>query len=151
MLATAADRRLELQLGRVPGPDRRRSLAAAVAIVIGAPALARRGRAERRGAGRPGAVAGGRARGSSRTSPLRRLTCERPGAHPSVFLAFAAGLVSFLSPCVLPLVPGYLSTVSGLSPDELREHAARVQLRGVLVRAGLFVLSFTRDLRRCSA
>ena len=38
---------------------------------------------------------------------------------PSIFLAFAAGLVSFVSPCVLPLVPGYLSTVCGLSPDEL--------------------------------
>src|SRR6185503_12626835 len=39
---------------------------------------------------------------------------------PSIFLAFAAGLVSFVSPCVLPLVPGYLSTVCGLSPQELQ-------------------------------
>jgi len=61
---------------------------------------------------------------------------------PSLFLAFAAGLVSFVSPCVLPLVPGYLSTVCGLTPDELR--ASRdVQLRGVLVRSGLFILTFT--------
>jgi cytochrome c-type biogenesis protein len=61
---------------------------------------------------------------------------------PSVFLAFAAGLASFVSPCVLPLVPGYLSTVCGLSPDELR--ASRdVQLRGVLVRSGLFILTFS--------
>jgi cytochrome c-type biogenesis protein len=61
---------------------------------------------------------------------------------PSIFLAFAAGLVSFISPCVLPLVPGYLATVSGLTPDELREtHGA--QLRAVVARAGLFILSFT--------
>jgi cytochrome c-type biogenesis protein len=61
---------------------------------------------------------------------------------PSIFLAFAAGLVSFVSPCVLPLVPGYLATVSGLSPDELRS-TDRVQMRGVLVRASLFILSFS--------
>jgi len=35
-------------------------------------------------------------------------------------LAFAAGLLSFLSPCVLPLVPAYISFISGLSVDELR-------------------------------
>jgi cytochrome c-type biogenesis protein len=61
---------------------------------------------------------------------------------PSILLAFAAGLVSFLSPCVLPLVPGYLATVSGLSPDELRS-TTRVQMRAVLIRAGLFILSFS--------
>jgi cytochrome c-type biogenesis protein len=61
---------------------------------------------------------------------------------PSILLAFAAGLVSFLSPCVLPLVPGYLATVSGLSPDELR-NTSRVQMRAVLIRAGLFILSFS--------
>lgn len=61
---------------------------------------------------------------------------------PSIFLAFAAGLVSFVSPCVLPLVPGYLATVSGLTPDELRNtHGA--QLRAVVARAALFILSFT--------
>ena len=36
-----------------------------------------------------------------------------------LFLAFGAGLISFLSPCVLPLVPGYISFVSGRSLDEL--------------------------------
>jgi cytochrome c-type biogenesis protein len=39
-------------------------------------------------------------------------------------LAFTAGLISFLSPCVLPLVPGYLSAVAGGRPDEIR--ASRV-------------------------
>ena len=61
---------------------------------------------------------------------------------PSIFVAFAAGLVSFLSPCVLPLVPGYLSTVCGLSPSEL-EGARGTTLRAVLLRAVLFVLSFS--------
>jgi cytochrome c-type biogenesis protein len=61
---------------------------------------------------------------------------------PSVLLAFAAGLVSFLSPCVLPLVPGYLSTVCGLTPAEL-EGARGSSLRGVLVRSSLFILTFT--------
>lgn len=63
-------------------------------------------------------------------------------ATPSVLLAFAAGLVSFLSPCVLPLVPGYLSAVCGLTPSEL-EGTRRSDLRPVLVRAGLFIGTFS--------
>ena len=38
----------------------------------------------------------------------------------TLFAAFAAGLLSFISPCVLPLIPGYLSYISGLSMDEMR-------------------------------
>jgi cytochrome c-type biogenesis protein len=55
-------------------------------------------------------------------------------------LALAAGLVSFLSPCVLPLVPGYLSTVIGVTPADLREG---VGARRVLVPSLLFILSFS--------
>jgi cytochrome c-type biogenesis protein len=40
-------------------------------------------------------------------------------------LAVAAGLVSFLSPCVLPLVPGYLSAVTGVAPADLRQAGPR--------------------------
>ena len=36
-----------------------------------------------------------------------------------IFIAFGAGLLSFLSPCVLPLIPGYISYVSGSSLNEL--------------------------------
>ena len=36
-----------------------------------------------------------------------------------LFIAFGAGLISFLSPCVLPLIPGYISFISGASLDEL--------------------------------
>lgn len=54
-------------------------------------------------------------------------------------LAIAAGLVSFLSPCVLPLVPGYLSTVIGVSPAEL----GSTGMRRVLVPSLLFIASFS--------
>ncbi len=54
-------------------------------------------------------------------------------------LALAAGLVSFLSPCVLPLVPGYLSTVIGVSPAEINDAGAR----RVLVPSLLFIASFS--------
>jgi cytochrome c-type biogenesis protein len=56
-----------------------------------------------------------------------------------VLAAFAAGLVSFLSPCVLPLVPGYLSAVSGVSPSNLDE----ADWRRVLAPSLLFVASFS--------
>src|SRR5207237_8661316 len=55
-------------------------------------------------------------------------------------LALAAGLVSFLSPCVLPLVPGYLSTVIGVTPADLR---GRLGVRTVLVPSLLFIASFS--------
>ncbi len=42
----------------------------------------------------------------------------------NLFVAFAAGGLSFLSPCVLPLIPSYLSFVSGISPREVREGTA---------------------------
>ncbi len=56
-----------------------------------------------------------------------------------VLAAFAAGLVSFLSPCVLPLVPGYLSAVTGVRPSELGDAG----WRRVLGPALLFVASFS--------
>jgi cytochrome c-type biogenesis protein len=55
-------------------------------------------------------------------------------------LALAAGLVSFLSPCVLPLVPGYLSTVIGVTPADLKDGPG---VRRVLVPSLLFILSFS--------
>jgi cytochrome c-type biogenesis protein len=58
---------------------------------------------------------------------------------PSIALAFAAGLVSFVSPCCLPLVPGYLATVSGVEPSQL---GRRVDPR-VLGRSALFVGTFS--------
>jgi cytochrome c-type biogenesis protein len=58
---------------------------------------------------------------------------------PTIFAAIALGAVSFLSPCVLPLVPGYLSTITGLSLPEI-ENTNR---RTVLLPALLFCMSFT--------
>jgi cytochrome c-type biogenesis protein len=55
--------------------------------------------------------------------------------------AFAAGVISFLSPCVLPLVPGYVSFVAGSSLEELQGgRAPRLQAAGL---AATFVLGFT--------
>ena len=53
-------------------------------------------------------------------------------------LAFSAGLLSFLSPCVLPLIPSYLTFVTGVGFDEL-QHSRRA----ALLHALLFVLGFT--------
>ena len=39
-----------------------------------------------------------------------------------IFIALGAGLISFLSPCVLPLIPGYISYISGSTLDELVEN-----------------------------
>jgi cytochrome c-type biogenesis protein len=54
-------------------------------------------------------------------------------------LALAAGLVSFMSPCVLPLVPGYLSTVIGVAPADLQNTG----LRRILIPSLLFIASFS--------
>src|SRR5436305_13550896 len=43
-----------------------------------------------------------------------------PASGIGIPVAFGAGLVSFLSPCVLPLVPGYISAVAGVAPDATR-------------------------------
>lgn len=59
-----------------------------------------------------------------------------------VGFAFVAGIVSFLSPCVMPLIPGYLSYVSGVSIDNL-EKPNLSQLGHVLSSSTLFVLGFT--------
>lgn len=59
---------------------------------------------------------------------------------PNLLLAFAAGVVSFVSPCCLPLVPGYLATVSGVEPGR----AGRRRLDpAVLARSGIFVGTFS--------
>ena len=59
-------------------------------------------------------------------------------------IAAIAGLVSFLSPCVLPLVPGYLSYVTGMSGADVSETVdVRANRRRMLAGSGLFVLGFT--------
>ncbi len=56
----------------------------------------------------------------------------------SVLVAFTAGLLSFLSPCVLPLVPSYVTFITGMGLDD-----AAKQKRTALVHAVLFVLGFS--------
>jgi len=58
----------------------------------------------------------------------------------TVLAAFAVGFISFVSPCVLPLVPGYLSAISGVTFAELAEGKGRVRVVGPAL---LFCLSFT--------
>jgi cytochrome c-type biogenesis protein len=62
-------------------------------------------------------------------------------AHVTFPLAFAAGLVSFLSPCVLPLLPAYLSFMTGLTTAELGGDDRRIAR--VIVPALLFVAGFS--------
>ena len=59
-------------------------------------------------------------------------------------MAFIAGLVSFLSPCVLPLVPGYISIVSGSSLDQLKSREKDASLlRTVLLSSVMFIVGFS--------
>jgi len=61
---------------------------------------------------------------------------------PLPIAAFVAGVVSFLSPCVLPLVPGYVSLISGASAEELQSKDRKL-LNTVLVHSLMFILGFT--------
>ena len=58
----------------------------------------------------------------------------------TVVAAFAVGFISFISPCVLPLVPGYLSTISGVSFADIQEGRGRAKVLGPAL---LFCLAFT--------
>ena len=73
-------------------------------------------------------------------APLILASASDTATGVGIPLALAAGLVSFLSPCVLPLVPGYLSTVIGVTPADLKEG---VGARRVLVPSLLFIASFS--------
>ena len=80
--------------------------------------------------------------GSTPTSSAT--TCEpmiaATDVDATVFAAFAVGFISFISPCVLPLVPGYLSTISGVSFADIQEGRGKAK---VLAPALLFCLAFT--------
>lgn len=58
------------------------------------------------------------------------------------FIAFLAGLISFLSPCVLPLVPGYVSMISGVGIEELKSSESRL-FRKVMLNSAAFILGFS--------
>lgn len=61
---------------------------------------------------------------------------------PLPIAAFVAGLISFLSPCVLPLVPGYVSLISGVGVEELKSQESKL-LRKVMFNSIAFILGFS--------
>jgi cytochrome c-type biogenesis protein len=61
---------------------------------------------------------------------------------PLPIAAFLAGLVSFLSPCVLPLVPGYVSLISGAGVEELKSQESQL-FRKVMLNSLAFILGFS--------
>ena len=60
----------------------------------------------------------------------------------SLGVAFLGGLVSFLSPCVLPLVPSYVTYVTGMTLDELTAGDRRLARRRAVVHSAMFILGF---------
>jgi cytochrome c-type biogenesis protein len=69
--------------------------------------------------------------------------------NPTFFAAFFAGVLSFVSPCVLPLIPGYLSYISGVTLDEMQGTGASgaatiaASRRRVLIASIFFILGFS--------
>jgi len=66
------------------------------------------------------------------------------GTDITLWIAFTAGVLSFFSPCVLPLIPSYLTYISGLSFGELNQENASARVRlTVLLHSLIFVLGFS--------
>lgn len=69
--------------------------------------------------------------------------------NPSFIAAFLAGVLSFISPCVLPLIPGYLSYISGVTLDDMQgtgaggAAAVAASRRRVLIASIFFILGFS--------
>ncbi len=64
--------------------------------------------------------------------------------HISLFIAFAAGLLSFVSPCVLPLVPSYITYITGLTLEELTTQTERKGVRAIIIANSLlFIAGFS--------
>ncbi len=67
-----------------------------------------------------------------------------PEANISYMIAFSAGFLSFISPCVLPLVPSYVSYITGLSLDELTAEDGKSRARALAMKNSLtFILGFS--------
>ncbi|OGS13036.1 MAG: hypothetical protein A2234_09550 [Elusimicrobia bacterium RIFOXYA2_FULL_58_8] len=60
-----------------------------------------------------------------------------------ILTAFGAGVMSFFSPCILPLLPAYLSMLSGFSASEIMKGSAGVSIHKVAGRAAIFIAGFT--------
>src|SRR5205823_9851932 len=78
-----------------------------------------------------------------RSSPRSRSAASVPESGVSAVVAFAAGLLSFLSPCVLPLIPSYVGFLTGMSVEEAERRRGTALLHGLWFVAGfslVFVL-----------
>ncbi|GBF11013.1 cytochrome c biogenesis CcdA family protein [Tepidibacillus sp. HK-1] len=66
------------------------------------------------------------------------------GASINIWIAFGAGILSFLSPCVLPLYPSYLSYITGISVDQLKNDFSKKEIRNrALMHTLFFVIGFS--------
>ena len=63
--------------------------------------------------------------------------------HLSIFIAFWAGIVSFVSPCVLPLLPSYLTFITGMSFDELTGENRKTVRRATVLHSLFFIIGFS--------
>ncbi|MFQ5588512.1 MAG: cytochrome c biogenesis CcdA family protein [Nitrospiria bacterium] len=67
-----------------------------------------------------------------------------PSGNMSFFIAFSAGFLSFISPCVLPVVPSYISYITGLSLEELTSQEGKARAREMAIKNSiLFILGFS--------
>ncbi len=64
-------------------------------------------------------------------------------SHVSLLIAFMAGVFSFISPCVLPLIPSYLTYITGISFDDLVDNQSKSVRRRTLFHSLFFILGFT--------
>jgi cytochrome c-type biogenesis protein len=78
-------------------------------------------------------------------NPCSCLESAKPSTHQvSLFVALGAGVLSFLSPCVLPLFPASLSFITGMSYTDLHDMALlRQRRRRILLYAGCFIVGFS--------
>ena len=60
----------------------------------------------------------------------------------NLLIAFSAGFISFLSPCVLPLIPGYISYISGQALDKIIEDKKSVLLKTVFFTVGFSIVFY---------
>ena len=76
--------------------------------------------------------------------PITSITSMSQPHQISGMIAFSAGLLSFVSPCVLPLVPSYITYITGVSFKELTDVEARSKLRWATISHSLcFIIGFS--------
>lgn len=65
-------------------------------------------------------------------------------SHLSIFMAFLAGLLSFVSPCVLPLVPSFVTYITGLTFEDITSNKDKARIRSITITNSLaFIAGFT--------